>query len=129
MINKTLNPATVHQPAGLYSHGVIAKASGEWLYVAGQVGIEPDGALAQGFAEQARATWTNVVAVLAAAGMDVQHLVKVTTFLTDADNLPQLNPVRAKILGDARPASTLVIVKALAKPEWLIEVEAVARKD
>lgn len=129
MVNKRLNPTTVHAPAGMYSHGVIAQASGEWLYISGQIGMLPDGTLANGFAEQARATWKNLVAILGAANMDVMNLVKVTTFLTDADNVQHLNPVRSVILGEARPASTLVIVKALVKPEWLIEVEAVARRD
>jgi len=61
--------------------------------------------------------------------MDVSHLVKVTTYLTDAGNLPKLGPVRGRFLGENRPASTLVVVSALAKPDWLIEVEALALKN
>ena len=128
MTNMKLNPTTIAAPVGAYSHGVLAPASGEWLYISGQIGVQPDGTLANGFAEQARATWTNLVAILKAANMDVGHLVKVTTFMTDAGDLKDLNPVRSTFLGDARPASTLVIVKALVKPEWLIEVEAVAHR-
>jgi len=128
MTSTKLNPTTIAPPVGAYSHGVIAPASGEWLYISGQIGVLPDGALANGFAEQARAAWTNVVAILKSASMDVGHLVKVTTYLTDGNDLMYLNPVRSGFLGDARPASTLVIVKALVKPEWLIEVEAVAHR-
>lgn len=124
----TLNPTTIAAPVGEYSHGVLAPAGGQWLYIAGQVGLLPDGTLADGFAAQARAAWTNVVAVLSAANMDAGHLVKVTTFLIRAGDLKDLNPVRSVFLGAARPASTLVIVNALARPEWLIEVEAIAHR-
>lgn len=128
MTSRKLNPTTIAAPVGAYSHGVLAPASGEWLYISGQIGVLPDGTLANGFAEQARAAWTNLVAILEAANMDVSHLVKVTTFMTDGSDFRDLNPVRSGFLGDARPASTLVIVKALVKPEWLIEVEAVAHR-
>ena len=52
--------------------------------------------------------------------------VKVTTYLVDGADMSKLGPVRGGFLGDARPASTLVVVKALARPEWLFEVEATA---
>jgi enamine deaminase RidA (YjgF/YER057c/UK114 family) len=81
------------------------------------------------FVEQAELVWSNLVEVLREAQMDVSHLVKVVTYLTNAEHLPQLGPVRGKFLGDSRPASTLVVVSALAKPEWKIEVEAVALKN
>lgn len=126
MTSTKLNPSAIAPPAGAYSHGVLAPAAGEWLHISGQIGVLPDGVLAVGFAGQTRAAWSNLVAILKTANMDVSHLVKVTTFMTEAGDLKDLNPVRSGFLGDARPASTLLIVKALAKPEWLIEVEAVA---
>lgn len=128
MTTTKLNPATIAAPAGAYSHGVIAPASGEWLYISGQVGMLPDGTTVAGFVEQARVAWSNLVAILKAANMSVEDLVKVTTFITDAGDVKDLRSVRAPFLGDARPASTLLIVKALAGPEWLIEVEAVAHR-
>ena len=126
MTNTCLNPSTIAAPVGAYSHGVIAAGTGQLLHVSGQVGILPDGTLADGLVEQARAAWTNLIAILQAAKMDISHVVKVSTFLTDAGDLKHLIPVRSGFLGDARPASTLLIVKALARPEWLIEIEAVA---
>jgi 2-iminobutanoate/2-iminopropanoate deaminase len=126
MTAQKLNPPTIAAPVGAYSHGVLAPAAGQWLHVSGQIGVRPDGTLATGFAEQAGLAWENLMAVLAAAGMDERHLVKVTTYLTNAADLKDLNPVRSRFLKDARPASTLLIVKALAREEWLFEVEAVA---
>jgi len=128
MTSQKLNPATIASPAGIYSHGVLAPSSGQWLYVSGQIGMRPDGSLGIGFAEQARVAWENLMAVLASASMDETHLIKLTTYILDGTDLKDLNPVRSVFLKDVRPASTLVVVKALAKAEWLFEVEAVAFK-
>ncbi len=126
MTGQIVNPAAIAAPVGAYSHGVVCPGEGRWLHVSGQVGVLPDGTLADGFAAQVHAAWTNLAAVLQGAGMDVSHLVKVTTFITDAADLPALNPVRSAFLGEHRPASTLLVVQALARPQWLVEVEAVA---
>jgi len=120
------NPASGAAPLGAYSNGISAPAAGRWLYIAGQVGVEPDGRLAEGFAAQAEAAWRNLAAVLADAGMTAADLVKVTHYLLSRDDLAAYNAVRTRYLGAARPASTLVVVASLAKPEWRIEVEAVA---
>jgi enamine deaminase RidA (YjgF/YER057c/UK114 family) len=120
------NPGTIAPPFGAYSNGVSTPGTGRWLHVAGQVGVRPDGTAPTGFADQAELAWGNLVAVLADAGMSAANLVKVTHFLLRADDLKDYNSVRSRHLGTARPASTLLIVQALARPEWLIEVEAVA---
>lgn len=125
-MTKLLNPDNVAAPVAPYSHGVLSEGPGSWLYIAGQVGTDREGRLQQGFEAQARQAWSNLVAVLAAAGMDVSHLVKVTTYLVDGADMAKLGPVRGAFLGSARPASTLVVAKALARPEWLCEVEAIA---
>ena len=121
-----VNPPTVATPAGPYSQGITVQGPGTWLHIAGQIGVNAQGVLQEGFEAQARHAWTNLVAVLAGAGMNVSHLVKVTTYLVDGADMSKLGPVRGAFLGDARPASTLVVVKALARPEWLFEVEATA---
>jgi 2-iminobutanoate/2-iminopropanoate deaminase len=121
-----LNPESIGAPVGAYSHGVLASTPGDWLHISGQVGILPSGETPAGFAAQAHAAWSNLMAILEEAGMDGACLVKITTFLTDDSNLSENAKVRAGFLGSARPASTLLVVKALARPEWLIEVEATA---
>ncbi len=120
------NPAAQAAPFGAYSNGISAPAGGRWLHIAGQVGVEAGGTLAADFPAQADAAWKNLVGVLADAGMAPADLVKVTHYLVRADDLKDYNAVRSRHLGDARPASTLVIVQALARPKWLVEVEAVA---
>ncbi|WP_353236223.1 RidA family protein [Diaphorobacter ruginosibacter] len=125
---QSINPTEIAPPVGAYSHAVSASGQGQWLHVAGQIGIDAGGRLCEGFEAQARQAWMNLMAVLAAAGMDASHLVKVNSYLVDARHLPLLGPVRQGFLGEARPASTLVVAQALAAPQWLFEVDAVAFK-
>jgi enamine deaminase RidA (YjgF/YER057c/UK114 family) len=121
-----LNPSTVAAPAGRYSHGMLVPAGAKLLFVSGQVGIEPDGSVPSDFAGQARCAWRNLLAILDAAGMAPDNLVKVTNYLTRTSDLPAYREVRASMGGEARPASVLLFVSALADPKWLFEIEAVA---
>ena len=126
MSNRIIATNEVAAPLGPYSLAIASVGSGTWLHIAGQVGVDPSGQLMDGFEAQARQTWANLVAVLSGAGMRVEHLVKVSTFLTRQSDLPQLGPVRAEFMGESRPASTVVVVQALARPEWLVEIEGIA---
>lgn len=122
----SINPTTISPPLGAYSNGILTQGNGKTLQIAGQVGVDAAGKLGATFAEQAELAWQNVIAILAAAGMGVQHLTKVNTYLTDMEHLKTLGPIRGKYLGDARPASTLIAVSQLVVPAWLIEIDAVA---
>jgi 2-iminobutanoate/2-iminopropanoate deaminase len=122
------NPSTIAAPLGLYANGVSADETGRWLHIAGQIGVMPDGRLAEGLEAQANAAWANLLAVLADAGMGVEDLVKVNHFLIRPDDVPAYGAVRNRYLGDVRPASTLIVVGALARSEWLVEVDGVAWK-
>jgi 2-iminobutanoate/2-iminopropanoate deaminase len=129
MTIRAINPHDVHAPAGAYSHVVSTQGAGRTLYISGQVGVDRDGVLVEGFAGQASQCWHNIIAALAADGTTANDLVKVTTFVTDASCAAELNCVHAPFLGDARPASTLICISALMQPGWLIEVEAIAFKE
>lgn len=125
---KPINPPEIAPPFSRYSQGVEVSAGARWLYVSGQVGVRPDGTLAQGFTAQAEQAWDNVLAVLAAAGMGPADLVKVNVYLTQRSDMLESRRVRGAKLGDAAPASTLAVVVSLADPAWLFEVEAVAAR-
>ncbi len=126
---KRHNPATVHAPAGKYSHGVEAPPGARTLYVAGQVGAKPDGTTAPSDAAQCEQAWANVLNVLAAGGMGVGDIVKLNAYATRADIVPAYREARDKALGNGPPpASTLVVVAALANPAWVVEIECVAAK-
>jgi enamine deaminase RidA (YjgF/YER057c/UK114 family) len=129
-MHKVHNPTTIAAPvAPSYSMGIEVPPNARWLYVSGQVGTAPDGTIQQGITAQAEQCWKNIVAVLKNAGMDLGDVVKVTTFLTSKDYIGPSREVRARYQVDNyRPASTLLVIDALATPDFLIEIEAVAAK-
>ncbi len=120
-----INPETVPLAVGGYSQAVEVHAPSRLLFISGQIPEAPDGSTLSGFADQCELVWRNLGAVLAGAGMSYQNLVKVTTFLTHADQAEQNSEIRRKHLGTLRPALTVVVVKTL-ESKWLVEVEAVA---
>ncbi len=123
---KKHNPGAIAAAFSRYSLGVEAPTTARWLYVSGQVGVAPDGAVADGPEAQMEAAWRNVLTILDAAGMGPGDLVKVTVFLTRAEDVGLYREVRDRMLAGAEPASTLIVITALAHPDWLVEIEAVA---
>ncbi|MFX7914611.1 Rid family hydrolase, partial [Acinetobacter baumannii] len=81
------NPPDIAAPASRYSQGVSAPQSARWLHVSGQVGVAPDGRVVEGFAAQMERALLNLLAVLAADGMAVGNLVKITVFITRAGDV------------------------------------------
>ena len=120
------NPSTVAAPFSRYSHGVEVPAGARLMHISGQVGVTPEGKVAQGTEAQIEQAWRNVLSVLEEAGMGPRDLVKVTTFLINRADLPTARTVREHMLHGAEPASTLLFVAGLASPEWLVEIEAIA---
>jgi 2-iminobutanoate/2-iminopropanoate deaminase len=110
------------------SHFTDAVRAGDLLFVSGIVAVDAEGNLVGGddVVAQTRQVFENMRAVLAAAGSRFEDVVKVTIFLTDIDDRPDINPVRQEVFGTARPASTLVEVPRLAVPGAKVEIEAVA---
>ncbi len=120
------NPGAIAAAFSSYSLAVEAPAQARWLYVSGQVGVAPDGGFANGPEAQMEAAWRNVLAILDSAGMGPGDLVKVNAYLTRAEDTGLYREVRNRMLAGAEPASTLIVITALAHPDWLVEIEAVA---
>lgn len=114
------------EPISHYTDAV--RAEGPLLFVSGVVPVDGAGRLVGGddVVAQARQVFSNLGAVLAAGGATLADVVKVTVFLTDVDDRARINVVRQEAFGEARPASTLVEIAALAIAGARIEVEAVA---
>jgi 2-iminobutanoate/2-iminopropanoate deaminase len=122
-----LNPSSLVKPTG-YTHVVIAP-DGRTVYIAGQVAFDSTGALVgEGdFSAQAEQVYRNLERALQSVGGTMADLVKTTTFITDIRNLPSLREIRSRRLSKTQPpANTLLQVSSLARPELLIEIEAVA---
>ena len=127
-MNRYFNPSDIVPPVGRYSQGVEIINPGQTLYIAGQVGIRPDGTLPEDMEEQAEQAFLNIQGVLRGANMDVENLVSIRTYLLSRDDLSKFRAARDRVFGDVAPASTLLIIAGLAQPEWLIEVDARAYK-
>lgn len=124
---KRTSPPTLSKPGG-YSHVVEVSGPVRTIYVAGQVALDRDGKIVGGkdMKGQAEQVFKNLEAALAAAGAKFSDVVKLNTYAIDLAQAQAIRDVRARYLGDATPASTLVQVAALARPEFLLEIEVVA---
>jgi reactive intermediate/imine deaminase len=125
-----LSPDTLPPPFG-YSH-VVDVPAGRIIYISGQVPLDTDGELVGevDFEAQTRQVFANLDAALEAAGATWGDVVKLNYFLTDVGEIAAVRAIRDEYVDTGRPpASTLVQVSALFRPEVMIEIEALAIKD
>jgi len=123
MSKQIVKAGSVAQPIGPYSLGV---RSGNLVFVSGTVGWRPDGKVPADIKEQCRQMYENVQQVLRAAGSSLEHVISTTTYLVNASDYRALNEVRAQYFRADPPASAVVVVKELVRPDLLVEVETVA---
>ena len=122
-MNKTISAPNAPAAVSPYCH---AKLAGDTLYTSGQLGLIPaTGELPQGVEAQAAQALDNLKAVLAAAGMGLEDVVKTTVFLADMNDFAAINAVYAQYFPGEAPARSCVQVAALPKG-GLFEIEAVA---
>jgi enamine deaminase RidA (YjgF/YER057c/UK114 family) len=122
------NPGTLHDPTG-YGYSHVVRARGEVVFVAGQHGSDPTGAVvSDDFAEQVDRAFENVGIALASVGLGFGDVVRIGTYIVDHDQekLEVLLLTLQKFFGSELPAQTLVGVAALALPGMLFEVDAIA---
>lgn len=127
MAKKTLNPPGMPVPRGSYSQVVIPKP-GRLVFIAGNTASDPDGKVV-GLGDiraQTQYTLEKIKRGVEAAGGALGDIVSMTVFTTDARYHPTVNEVRREFLGSDFPTSTMVQVVALARPELLIEINAIA---
>jgi enamine deaminase RidA (YjgF/YER057c/UK114 family) len=128
-----LNPPSSTPPAGLYSH-VARMAAGELAFIAGQVAVDRSGASVGvgDVAAQVDQVFANIGDLLKDLGADFEQVVQLTTYLTSADAIPAFMAARTALFpklfpGGKYPPNTLLIIGRLVKPEFLVEVAAIAR--
>lgn len=126
MSKRVLQPASV-RARGSYSPGWEV-SGGRLIYLAGQIPWDAEGrTVARGdVVGQTRQVFENIRAILAEAGATPADVIKITIFSTDIRNRDAINQVRSEFFKPPYPASTQVGVAALADPDFLVEIEAVA---
>ena len=124
---KHTNPPALSKPTG-YTHVVEVPGPAKMVFIAGQIALDKDGNVvgAGDMKAQAEQVFKNLEVALAAAGARFTDVVKMNTYVTDMDKAPAVREVRAKYLGEITPASTLVQVVKLARPEFMLEIEVIA---
>lgn len=124
-----INPDTVVKPASQYAQAVRHRLGGERLVLSGQIGVRPDGAVEQGLEAQMERAWSNVLALLAAAGFETHHLVKAVVYVTVPGSVGPFREIRDRMLMGHVCAMTYLEISGLAQPEYLVEIEAEAVKE
>jgi enamine deaminase RidA (YjgF/YER057c/UK114 family) len=125
MIRK-FNPSALAAPMSPYSHGVSIPAGMRIVQTAGQVGITKDGVVPPTVEEQLELIWTNTAAILAEDGLKLSDVVGIRGYIVSRDSLAAYRAAFRKYLGEVNPTSTLVVVKELVAPQFLVEIEVVA---
>ncbi|RZS41001.1 enamine deaminase RidA (YjgF/YER057c/UK114 family) [Herbihabitans rhizosphaerae] len=120
------DPDTVHAPVAGCTHQIEVSGSPRWLVLSGQLGQARDGSVPEDPGDQLALAVENVRHNLAAAGMTVDDLVKVTIYLTEQVDPARRREVLGEWLGGHKPCMTLVVVVALAAPQYKVEVDACA---
>jgi enamine deaminase RidA (YjgF/YER057c/UK114 family) len=118
---------TVYDPPA-YTQAVRVTGAETILFLSGQVAYDKDGGVLHrgDFKGQARETFRALKALVESAGGKMENIVKLNTYVTDVRYRVDLIPVRQEFFPKKSPASTLVAVTALAHPDWMIEIEAIA---
>lgn len=128
--NRFLNPTTMAKPPG-YTSVVETTGPGRTIYIAGQLGLDPNNNLVGGpggdFRAQCETAFKNLGLALAEVGAGFKDVVKINNYLVDVTHIADFRAVRDTFLNaHAPPASTTVVISQLARPGALFEVEAVA---
>lgn len=127
-MRRHFSPDALKAPFGRYHHAVHLARVSELLALSGLLAVREDGSVPDTVEEQATMILAGIDACLAEAGMDRTHLVRLSTFITEAEHRAAYMAVRDAWVVDPPPASTLVVVKALVLPACKIEIEALAAR-
>lgn len=121
---KTISTPDAPTPAGHYSQAVVY---GGVVYVAGMLGVDPKNPEADpgDAAQQTRQALANVAAVLSAAGSDLNHVLRMTVFVSGHGLWPEVNAAYAEVMGEHRPARAIVPVQSFREP-FVVEIVATA---
>lgn len=123
---RPLSPQTIAPPFSAYSHGVEVPAGSRLVFCSGQLGIDAKGNVPQGAGAQAELCFAAIGAILGEAGLGLSDIVRINAYVTGREHLQPYMDVRNGLFVEPYPASTLMIVQGFARPEFVVEIEAIA---
>ena len=123
---RALAPPAIQPPFARYSHGISVPPGQRLVFTSGQLGIGANDTIPPGCAAQAERCFANIAAILAEDGMTLADVIRVNAYVTDRAHMADYMRVRDRQFPGVPPASTLMIVSGFTRPEFVVEVEAVA---
>ena len=108
-----------------YAHAMEVQGASRLLFVAGPLGLDPSGAPGKTLDEQLKLVWDNIQVILASAGMTVDNIVRLTSYLTDPSHADANASARTAALGGRIIPTTAIVVQTLVSA-WLVEIEVIA---
>jgi len=123
-VRKITTPAAPEPPPGLFSNCLVV---GNTIHISGQHAGSPQGAIGgSSMLEQSREAFRRVLALITAAGGTADDVMKLTIYLCDMTRRAEFSAARREFFAEPFPCSTLVGVSALAGPDLLVEIDALA---
>lgn len=126
-----INPVSMKQPTKAYSNGILVPiGNANLLFVTGQVAQDDNGQVVSpnDFAEQTRFIFNQIGKILKDADMTFDDVVKAQIFVTDMGQSSKVSAIRDEFFANSKPASTMVEINKLVKPECCVEIEVIAVK-
>ena len=125
-MRRSFSPGAIRPPFGRYSHAVSLDAPQKLLVISGQLAVRPDGSVPEDAGEQTAVVLAAIDACLAEAGLGRADVLRLSAYITEPEYREAYMRVRDAWVADPPPASTLLVVKALALPACKVEIEAIA---
>ncbi len=125
---RSLTPASIAPPFARYAHGVAVDKAAGLVVTSGQLALAPGGAVPDGAEAQAELCFANIDAILAEAGTSRENILRINAFVTGRQHMAGYMAARDAWLSNVEhlPASTLMIVSGFTRPEFVVEIEAMA---
>ena len=126
MSSRLLAPSSdIYPPTPDYAHGIEVRVPHRLVFVAGTMGLRPDGAPGRDIEEQLDLVWANIARILAEADMTVDNIIRVTTYLRNGADAERNGEARVRALRGRVVPTTAIVVETLS-PGWLVEIEVIA---
>lgn len=128
---KSLSPPAIRAPFARYSHGIEIAGPVRLVVLSGQLGVTADDVAPESAEDQSMLCFSNIEAILAEARMTRRHILRINAYVTDRAHMQGYMNARDAWLAaiDPPPASTLMIVAGFTRPEFKVEIEALAASD
>ncbi|WP_316185322.1 RidA family protein [Bradyrhizobium sp. SZCCHNRI1003] len=123
---RALSPSSIRPPLANYSHGIAVPAGNRLVITAGQLGIAVDESIPEDSEAQADICFANIAAILAEDGMTMSDVVRLSVYVTGREHMQGYRRSRDRQFPGTPPTTTLIVVTGLVRPEFVIEIEAIA---